>query len=110
MPIVVDVSQEKADLSRLLAEVERGEEVVIARNGEPVAKLVAVVPQGQRTFGALRGRVSLDDRFFEPLPPKELAAWGQCADPVPQRPVDSIAGSHRSDRAGRPASSGPGPS
>ena len=110
MPIVVDVSQEKADLSRLLAEVERGEEVVIARNGEPVAKLVAVAPQGQRTFGALRGRVSLDDRFFEPLPPEELAAWEQCADPVPQRPADSAAGDLRSGRAGRPASSGPGPS
>ena len=96
MPIVVDVSQEKADLSRLLAEVERGEEVLIARNGEPVAKLVAVAPRGRRTFGALHGRVSLDDRFFEPLPPEELAAWERCADAVPQRPPDSGAGGPRS--------------
>ncbi len=106
MPVVVDVSQEKADLSRLLAQVERGEEVVIARDGEPVAKLVAVAPRNRRTFGALRGRISLDVRFFEPLPPEELAAWECGADLDPRRPTDPGAGSPLSDRAGLPASAG----
>ena len=98
MPIVVDVSQEKADLPRLLAQVERGKEVVIARDGEPVAKLVAVTPRGRRTFGALRGRVSLDDRFFEPLPLEELAAWEHGGDPEPQTRPGPDAGSRLGPR------------
>lgn len=102
MPVVVDVSQEKADLSRLLAEVERGEEVVIVRNGEPFARLVAVAPRGQRRCGVLRGRVSLDDSFFDPLPSEELAAWERSADSLPPSPPESGAGSPRSGRTGRP--------
>ncbi|MCY3970190.1 MAG: type II toxin-antitoxin system prevent-host-death family antitoxin [Acidobacteria bacterium] len=72
---VVNVHQAKTQLSRLLAQVERGEEVVIARNGEPVARLVSCHPPAKRQFGALRGRIRIDDRFFEPLPEEELAAW-----------------------------------
>ena len=72
---VVNVHQAKTQLSRLLAQVERGEEVVIARNGEPVARLVSLRPAAKRQFGALRGRIRIDDRFFEPLPEEELAAW-----------------------------------
>lgn len=88
MPVVVDVSRESADLLALLAKVERGEEVVVAREGEPIARLVALRPRGQRRFGALRGRVSLDDRFFEPLPPEELAAWEELADSDTQEPPE----------------------
>ncbi len=72
---VINVSAAKTHLSRLLAQVERGEEIVIARRGKPVARLVVCRPGGQRRFGALRDRISLDDRFFEPLPREELAAW-----------------------------------
>lgn len=72
---VVNVHQAKTQLSRLLAQVERGEEVVIARNGEPVARLVSYYAPAKRQFGALRGRIRIDDRFFEPLPEEELAAW-----------------------------------
>ncbi len=72
---IVNVHEAKTQLSRLLAQVERGEEVVIARNGEPVARLVSCRPQAKRAFGALRGQIRIDDRFFEPLPEEELAAW-----------------------------------
>lgn len=72
---VVNVHQAKTQLSRLLVQVERGEEVVIARNGEPVARLVSFRSQARRKFGALRGQIRIDDRFFEPLPEEELAAW-----------------------------------
>ncbi|MCY3927132.1 MAG: type II toxin-antitoxin system prevent-host-death family antitoxin [Acidobacteria bacterium] len=71
----VSVTAAKAQLSRLLVQVERGEDVVITRHGEPVAKLMAYRPRARRQFGALRGRVSIDERFFEPLPEAELAAW-----------------------------------
>ncbi len=73
----VNVHEAKTQLSRLLARVEAGEVVVIARNGTPIARLVPYENRpGIRRFGALKGRVVVDDSFFEPLPEKELAAWG----------------------------------
>ncbi len=73
--VTVNVGEAKANLSRLLARVEAGEEVTIARNGSPVARLVRVKPRGKRQFGAWKGWIELDDSFFEPLPPEELDAW-----------------------------------
>ena len=72
---VVNVHQAKTHLSRLLAQVESGEEVVIARNGKPVARIVRVEKQGKRQFGSMKSRIKLDDSFFDPLPEEELAAW-----------------------------------
>ncbi len=74
MPIV-NVHEAKTHLSRLLAQVEAGEEVIIARNGKPVARLVSVQRRGKRQFGSMKGRIRLDDSFFDPLPEEELAAW-----------------------------------
>ena len=71
----VNVHEAKTNLSRLLLQVEAGEEVVIARNGEPVARLVRVQKRGKRQFGSMKGRIKLDDSFFDPLPEEELAAW-----------------------------------
>ncbi|MCY4613201.1 MAG: type II toxin-antitoxin system prevent-host-death family antitoxin [Nitrospira sp.] len=77
----VNVHEAKTNLSRLLMRVEAGEEVVIARNGEPVARLVRVQKRSKRQFGSWKGRVKLDDAifddsfFFDPLPEEELAAW-----------------------------------
>ncbi len=72
---IVNVHQAKTQLSRLLVQVEGGEEVVIARNGKPVARLMRIQKQGKRQFGALRGQIKIDDSFFDPLPEEELAAW-----------------------------------
>ena len=73
--LTVNVHEAKTHLSRLLARVEAGEEVVIARNGKPVARLVEFSPRGKPRFGSWRGRIALDDSFFEPLPEDELSAW-----------------------------------
>lgn len=65
----VNVGQAKTDLSRLLARVEAGEEVEIARDGVPVARLVRVEPQmspGERFlsgWGALAGKIWISDDF-----------------------------------------------
>lgn len=60
----------------MLAKVEAGEEVLIVRDGKPVARLVPYGKhQGTRRFGAMKGRVAVDDRFFDPLPEVELTAW-----------------------------------
>ena len=72
---VVNVHRARTELSRLLARVEAGEEVVIARRGRPVARLVACAARGERRPDVLKGRVAVPDTFFDPLPEEELAAW-----------------------------------
>lgn len=73
--VIVNVHQAKTQLSRLLAQVEAGEEVVIARRGEPVVRLVACKSPGKRQPDVLKGKVVIPDSFFEPLPEEELRAW-----------------------------------
>ena len=73
--LTVNVHQAKTQLSRLLARVEEGEEVVIARRGEPVARLVACKPRSRRQPDVLKGKLILPDNFFDPLPEEDLEAW-----------------------------------
>jgi prevent-host-death family protein len=71
----VNVHEAKTHLSRLLEAVERGEDVVIARAGKPVARLVAAdVRTERRRPGALRGRIRITDDFDE-TPASVLAAF-----------------------------------
>ena len=72
---VVNVGEAKTHLSRLLVRVEAGEEIVIARRGKPVARLVGCQGSPVRRFGSLKGRLTVDDSFFDPLPESELDAW-----------------------------------
>ncbi|MDD9990644.1 MAG: type II toxin-antitoxin system Phd/YefM family antitoxin [Rhodospirillales bacterium] len=72
---VVNVHEAKTQLSRLLARVESGEEVVIARRGEPVARLVACKQRKVRRPGRLKGKIVIPDDFFDPLPEEELKLW-----------------------------------
>ena len=73
--VTVNVHEAKTNLSRLLKRAEAGDEVVIARNGKPVARLVGYQRRGKRRFGSMRGQIVVDDSFFDPLPEEELAAW-----------------------------------
>lgn len=69
----VTIRMAKNTLSRLLARVEAGEEIILARGAHPIAKLVPFQPQPtKRRFGALRGIVSVGPEFFEPLTEEEL--------------------------------------
>ncbi len=72
---VVNVHQAKTHLSRLLAQVEDGQEVIIARNGKPVARLVSVQKRGRRQPDIFKGKIVIPDSFFDPLPEEELKAW-----------------------------------
>jgi prevent-host-death family protein len=71
----VNVHEAKTHLSRLLERVVAGEEVVIARAGHPVARLVPIHPKQPRKPGLAKGRIT--EAFFEPLPADELDAWQQ---------------------------------
>ena len=69
----VNVREAKTHLSKLLDRAHAGEEIVIAKAGEPYARLMPLEPRKTRTPGLLKGK--LDPRFFEPLPDDELEAW-----------------------------------
>lgn len=71
----VTVHEAKTHLSRLLQEVEAGQTVTITRRGKPVARLEPVAKRPKRVFGSMKGLISIDERFFEPLPEDELRAW-----------------------------------
>jgi prevent-host-death family protein len=58
----------KTQLSRLAERAAQGEEIVIARNGRPLARLVAIDQRGARTLGLWRGRVRMRADFDDPLP------------------------------------------
>jgi prevent-host-death family protein len=73
----VNIHEAKTHLSRLLAEVASGHEIVIAKAGTPVARLVSE-RVGPRLLGQLAGvwpGLPPDSSFFDPLPDDELAAW-----------------------------------
>ena len=73
MSKTVNVHEAKTHLSRLLEAVEAGEDVVIARAGKPIARLVPVAARTEaRTPGSWRGRVFIADDFDET--PEELIA------------------------------------
>jgi prevent-host-death family protein len=72
----VNIHEAKTHLSRLLERVASGEEIVIAKAGKPVARLVPIMGKAEpRPLGFVKGR--LTDAFFEPLPAEELDAWEQ---------------------------------
>ena len=65
----------KAKLSALLRRVQAGQRVIIAHRDQPVAELVAYKHETKREFGALKGKASIDQSFFEALSEDELEAW-----------------------------------
>ena len=65
----------KTNLSKLVARAEAGEEIVLARGKDPVARIVPVNPRPKRQFGRLKGKGSVGREFFEPLPESELKRW-----------------------------------
>ena len=70
---MVNVHEAKTQLSRLLDRVHAGEEIIIAKNGEPYARLVPLQQPKPREPGLLKGKI--EDAFFDPLPEDELSAW-----------------------------------
>jgi antitoxin (DNA-binding transcriptional repressor) of toxin-antitoxin stability system len=72
----ITIHKAKTQLSRLIEKVCRGEEIIIARGKQPVAKLIAFNShKGKRIPGAWKGKIRIGPEFFEPLPPDELEGW-----------------------------------
>jgi prevent-host-death family protein len=81
----VTIHQAKTHLSKLIARAEAGEEIVIARGKEPVARLTPVArPKLRPEAGIWKGKLNIPDSFFfDPLPEDELKFWeGSDDDPL----------------------------
>lgn len=81
-PRQVNIHEAKTHLSALLAEVEKGQEITIARAGKPIAKLVPTEPKPPRKFGGYRYDIP-DSVWFDPLPEEELLLWEGRGDEIP---------------------------
>jgi prevent-host-death family protein len=74
---IVNVHAAKTHLSRLIDEAAAGGEVVIAKNGRPVVRLVPVQLTARRKgFGSLKGKIRIGEDFDAPLPDDLLRAFG----------------------------------
>jgi prevent-host-death family protein len=64
----VDICRAKAEFSKLVRLAESGQDVIIARNGEPVARLTRLEPKKKPiVFGLLKGKIHITDDFDDPL-------------------------------------------
>lgn len=72
---IVNVQEAKTHLSRLLREVEAGEEIAIARGGKVIARLVRSQDRPTREWGLFEGQVTADPDVFAPMTDEEAADW-----------------------------------
>jgi prevent-host-death family protein len=75
---VVTIHQAKTNLSKLIERAKAGEEIIIAKGKEPVARLAPIAKEsGKRIPGLMKGKWPdlPPEFFFDPLPEEELRAW-----------------------------------
>jgi len=70
--IVKNLYEAKTELSSLVERAAKGEEIIIAKNGKPMARLVALTKKPDRKPGCWKGKVWIADDFNDPLPEELL--------------------------------------
>ncbi|HEX8212124.1 MAG TPA: type II toxin-antitoxin system Phd/YefM family antitoxin [Longimicrobium sp.] len=76
MSSTVNLYEAKTHLSQLVERAAAGEEIIIAKAGRPVARLMPLPPpSASRVPGALKGQIWISDDFDDPLPPDILATF-----------------------------------
>jgi prevent-host-death family protein len=71
--VIRNVAEAKTQLSQLLDAAVAGEEVIVARAGKPLVRLVPIEAPAERELGFLS--LDIADDFFDPLDPQEIARW-----------------------------------
>ena len=73
----INIHQAKTHLSKLVEEAAQGEEIIIAKAGKPVARLVPLeqTVKPPRKPGGLKGQIWLSDDFDAPMSEEELTLW-----------------------------------
>ena len=65
----VNIHAAKTQFSKLIARVQNGEEILIAKAGKPVARLIPAGPSARRVPGSARHLITIREDFDDPLPP-----------------------------------------
>ena len=74
MSVIVNVHEAKTHFSKLLEQAHAGQEIILAKAGQPYARMLPLAPATSgRQPGRLKGRIGAE--FLDPLPEAELAAW-----------------------------------
>ena len=71
----INIHEAKTHLSRLIEEVAAGGEVIIAKAGKPMARLVPIEARKPLPWGLLKGKITVADDFDAPLPPEILTEF-----------------------------------
>lgn len=72
----VNIYDAKTQLSKLLDKAASGEDVIVSRNGKPLARITRLdEPKRKVRFGVLKGKVKISPDFDAPLPASELAKF-----------------------------------
>lgn len=73
----VTAQEAEKDFSRVLADVEAGNEVVIERGKQAIAKIIPIdpKPKPKRVPGLWKGKIDIGPEFFEPMSEEELRLW-----------------------------------
>src|SRR5437870_5177794 len=81
---IINMYEAKTNLSRLVERAEAGEEIIIARNGKPAAKLVPVAKEKKapRVPGSMRGLIHMSDDFNNPDPEFEALFYGDTEEEI----------------------------
>ena len=75
-PTMVNVYEAKTQLSRMIDRAAAGDDIVISRNGKPVARLCQLAQRPRNIeFGLLKGRIEIAVDFDAPLPGEVVAAF-----------------------------------
>jgi prevent-host-death family protein len=72
---ILNIHAAKTHLSRLIEDVAGGQEVVIAKAGRPVARLVPIGKAEKRKLGLLEGKLKIPPSFDDPLPDDVIASF-----------------------------------
>jgi prevent-host-death family protein len=79
----INIHEAKTHFSRLIARVQAGEEIVVAKAGKAVARLVPTLPVARRRPPREWAGIEIpDSAFFDPMTDEELAQWEGRADPL----------------------------
>jgi prevent-host-death family protein len=82
---IVNIHEAKTHLSRLVEDASAGEEIVIAKAGKPVARLIPLQPvRKRRKLGWLRGKLEVPEDFDAPLPDQVIADFEGKGDAHPR--------------------------
>ena len=73
--MTLNLYEAKTQLSALVEDAAAGKEIIIAKNGKPMAKLVAYQPPVKRKPGRFKGKIWMSDDFDAPMPQEFIDSW-----------------------------------